>query len=172
MGNWYGTGSTVSIQTAFPEVVYCRSTGGSVTNPDQCRSNGLSNSTDPRQTGNPFRYTNARWGSANPGGGYPEMAPTHEFWRKSGTTTVTVTTAYPLGISSGTLKIIPRTGTGTGTSGLDHVASGTCTSSVCTATVTSANTFTYSNGKTGQQLAYSDTTSSSTLRERRQQPQP
>ena len=171
VGNWYGTGTAVNIQTNFPEVVYCRSTAGVVTNPDQCRSNGLSNSSDVRQTGNPFRYSNARWGSPTPGAGYlggayPEMAAIHEFWRSGTGGTVDVTTAYPHGYPActypctpstnlnpgapyptlSTFQIIPRTGTGTATGGFDSCTGSTCTTTLTVTKLTSANSLQYSSG--------------------------
>ena len=81
----------------------------------------------------------------------------HEFFRQSGSTTITVGLAYPLTGAGTTVRIIPRTGTGTGTTGLDYINSGTCTGagSTCTATLAAdKHSFTYSNGKNGQQLSY------------------
>jgi type IV pilus assembly protein PilY1 len=168
---WYGTGSTFDAATQFPEIVYCSSASGDVNNLDQCRRNGLPRqasegaSPDIRHTGNPFRYSTARWGRGNTAttippavpfsGGYPEAAPVHEFWRQSGSTTVTVGLAYPLSGSGTTVKIIPRTGTGTGTTGVDYRASGNCASNVCTATVDATKyKLTYSNGRNGERLSY------------------
>ena len=160
---WYGTGTTFDVKTQWPEIVYCNSSSGTVTNLAQCRRNGLVNSGSVTEhTGNPFRYSTARWGRGNAyssptSGAYPEAPAVHEFFRQSGSTTVTVGLAYPLTGAGTTVRIIPRTGTGTGTSGLDYVNSGTCTGagSTCTATLAADKySFTYNNGKNGQQLSY------------------
>ncbi len=164
---------TFPVTTRFPEVVYCRNASDA---PSLCRRNGLSDATDPTQTGNPFRYTSAIGPSlqtaANVTGhnGYPEAPPVSEFWRLSGNATITVTTSGPHGIAaisaSGSypafaapFKIIPRTNTGTGTTGLDYIsAKGTCNTTpdtTCTITATSASQFTYSNAQTAKQLAAS-----------------
>ena len=174
---WYWDGvsgsgignSTFPVQTRFPEVVYCQ-----LNSMSSCRRNGLSDATDPTQTGNPFRYTSAVGPSlqtpANVTGhnGYPEAPPVSEFWRLSGNSTITVTTPGPHKIAAITpggsypsfaapFKIIPRTNTGTGTTGLDYIsAKGTCnTDTTCTITPTTSNQFTYSNAQTGKQLAAS-----------------
>ncbi|HEY6508874.1 MAG TPA: hypothetical protein VIY56_12730, partial [Vicinamibacterales bacterium] len=171
---WYGSGSTFDVQNQWPEIVYCSSSSGDVNNLDQCRRNGMPRiagepglvTPDIRHTGNPFRYSTARWGRGNTAtaiapavpfsGGYPEAAPVHEFWRQGGSTTVTIGLAYPLSGSGATVKIIPRTGTGTGSNGVDYRAGGNCASNVCTATVDAGKyKLTYSNGNNGQALSYS-----------------
>jgi len=151
---WYGTSDAFNVQGQWPEIVYCRE---GVNNLNQCRRNGLTGTS--ADTGNPFRYTTARWGAG--GGGYPEAEPVHEFFRRQGNTAITVTTSYPLNVTgTATFDFIPRTDTGTGASGLDYRANqGTCgsnaTHQVCTATVTGPNTFTYGNGQTGGRVANS-----------------
>jgi type IV pilus assembly protein PilY1 len=97
-------------------------------------------------TGNPFRYTTARWGTG--GGGYPEAEPVHEFFRPSTGTLVTVSMSYPHGRTSA-FKIIPRTGTGTSGSGFD-VPSGTVT---VTPTTVSQFTYDLGLGRTGARMA-------------------
>ena len=97
----------------------------------------------------------------------------NEFWRLASNTTITVTTSGAHGIAAisasspypayaAPFKIIPRTGTGTGTTGLDWISNGGATATgtnscvtdgTCIVTVTGTNQFTYMNGKTGQQLA-------------------
>jgi type IV pilus assembly protein PilY1 len=123
--HWYGTGDSFNVQGEWPEIVYCREGAKNLT---ECRRNGLSASSV--DTGNPFRYTTARWGAG--GGGYPEAEPVHEFSRSSGTTVI-VTMAYPHGQASGTFKIIPRTDTGTSGSGF-NITSGTVTATPLPAT--------------------------------------
>ena len=66
---WYGSGDTFDVQGQWPEIVYCLDEKGAVDNLDQCRRNGFDNKSDPRHTGNPFRYTTALPGAA---GGYPD----------------------------------------------------------------------------------------------------
>ena len=174
MKQWYGTSDKFDVQNKWPEIVYCTTSGGDVNNLDECRRNGLTNSgSETRHTGNPFRYTTARWGRGNTSpsapagvaqtGAYPESEPIHEFWRPATGNTVTVTMAYPHGRASGsTLEIIPRTNTGTTGSGLDCGTSSPCNSTgtitvtvpAATATNNPAYQFTYSNGGTGQRLAY------------------
>lgn len=170
---WYGTGTTFSM-SAFPEVVYCRSTSGVVTNYDDCRRNGIAIAGDTRQTGNPFRYNNQYYRN-----GYPESNATHEFWRKTGSTNTTVTvtmgrffgvtcTTYPCTTLPNTVptdtnyptlsapyKIIPRTNTGTSGSGFDTCSGATCkTATVNVAQLNSASSFDYSiTSRTGQNLS-------------------
>ncbi len=163
---WYGTGTTFDVQNQWPEIVYCLSSSSSATLPlnlANCRRNGLVNSGSVTEhTGNPFRYSTARWGRGNTyssptSGGYPEAPAVHEFFRQSGSSTVTVGLAYPLTGAGTTVRIIPRTGTGTGSTGLDYISAGTCTGagSTCTATLAAdKSSFTYGNGKTGQVLSY------------------
>jgi type IV pilus assembly protein PilY1 len=177
--NWYGTtgATTFNVQNTFPEIVYCRNATDATST---CRRNGLSDVSDKMQTGNPFRYTSAIGGSlqtpTNPPtghNGYPESPSVSEFWRAASSTQITVTTSGDHGIAaiaaSGTypaysspFKVIPRTNTGTGTSGLDWISNGgtsatssnSCvTDGTCIVTVTASNQFTYLNSKTGQQLA-------------------
>ena len=163
IAKWYDSSSNFDVQNRWPEIVFCSTTGGNVNDLAQCRRNGFAG--DARHTGNPFRYTTARWGRGNTAsaaaptvpfsGAYPEAPAVHEFWRQGGSTTVTVRLAYPLSGSGSTVKIIPRTGTGTGTTGLDYRSSGNCSSNVCTATVSADKySLTYSNGQSQQRLAY------------------
>src|SRR5215470_16865736 len=139
--NWYGTAGTTTfnVQNSFPEIVYCRN-ATDVTS--TCRRNGLTDVSDKTQTGNPFRYTSAIGGSlqtpTNPPtghNGYPESPPVSEFWRAASSTTITVNTpndhliaaiaaASPYAAYAAPFKIIPRTNTGTGTSGLDWISNG------------------------------------------------
>jgi type IV pilus assembly protein PilY1 len=171
---WYGTGNDFDLGK-WPEIVYCTSSGGNTGNLDQCRRNGLPRQAsegtgfDARHTGNPFRYSNARWGRGNTtatattgtspySGGYPESAPVYEFFRQSGSSTITVGLPYPLTGAGATVRIIPRSGAGgTGSTALDYINAGTCTGagSTCTATLAADKySFTYGNGKTGQNLVY------------------
>jgi type IV pilus assembly protein PilY1 len=131
---WFGTGSTFSVDTKFPEIVYCNSSTGTVTNPDQCRRNGFSATGTEKSTGTTFRYTmalnarglttshavNSTLPSGLAGGGYPEtpanvpLGGVHEFTRPftGSTATVTLNMGYPHGLTAnGTFQIIPRTGT-------------------------------------------------------------
>jgi type IV pilus assembly protein PilY1 len=101
--NWYGTGTTFNVQTSFPEIVYCRNFSDATS---ACRRNGMSDATDPTQTGNPFRYTSAIGRSvqtpANPPNGhngYPEATPVHEFYRPASGSQITVTSAQGLGLT-------------------------------------------------------------------------
>jgi len=160
---WYGDSDKFDVLNKWPEIVYCNSTGGNVDDLSQCRRNGLTG--DVRHTGNPFRYTTARWGRGNTApstaptvpysGAYPDADAVHEFYRQGGSTTITVNLAYPLSGSTSTVQIIPRTGTGTSATGLDYRSSGTCSSNVCTATVSSDKySLTYSNGQNGERLDY------------------
>jgi type IV pilus assembly protein PilY1 len=163
-GNWFGTGSTVDVTTRWPEVVYCLSSGSDVNNLDQCRRNGLDNSSDPRNTGVSFRYTTAGYRT-----GYPETFAVHEFWRPNTGSTVTVTSAFPHGYTCGsypcttpntispgtpypdlsTFAVVPRN-TGSGSSGSGFENSG---SSVAITRVLSTNQFTYTRNS-GQRLAF------------------
>jgi len=167
--NWYGVAgnTTFNVQNSFPEIVYCRNATDATST---CRRNGLSDASDKNQTGNPFRYTSAIGGSlqtpTNPPtghNGYPESPPVSEFWRVASGSTITVTTSGDHGIAAiaavspypayaAPFKIIPRTNTGTGSSGLDWVSNGgsTATSSnscvtdgTCIITVSGTNQFTY-----------------------------
>src|SRR5262249_19280366 len=167
-----------NVQNSFPEIVYCRNATDATST---CRRNGLTDVSDKTQTGNPFRYTSAIGGSlqtpTNPPtghNGYPEAPPVIEFWRAASRTTITVNTpndhliaaiaaASPYAAYAAPFKIIPRTNTGTGTSGLDWISNGgtsatssnSCvTDGTCIITVTASNQFTYLNSKTGQQLAH------------------
>jgi hypothetical protein len=136
---WYGTGDKFNVQGEWPEIVYCRNGNDKL---EDCRRNGLAAS--GVDTGNPFRYTTARWGAG--GGGYPEAEPVHEFYRSgspSSNTTIIVTTSYPHGLTAGT-KITGIRTTGTGLTASTAVA----------VTVTGPNTFTYTNGGTGRRLEY------------------
>jgi type IV pilus assembly protein PilY1 len=160
VAKWYDSSSNFDILSRFPEVVYCNSSGASVTDINVCRRNGIITTT------NPFRYSTARWGrnaATSPiSGGYPDSPAVHEFWRSKVPTTntvVVVTTAHAHSIPTGNAckndkgaaaacQIIPRTGTGTTGSGLDSTTP-------VTITPTGPHTFTYSmSGRTGQKLAY------------------
>jgi type IV pilus assembly protein PilY1 len=149
---WFGTSSDFDVNASFPEIVYCSSSSGSVTNLDECRRNGLATGSDARHTGTTFRYSTARWGRGtshvgstlpagmSTSGAYPEAPAIHEFTRPltGSNTTVTVNMAYPHGLAAnGTFQIIPRTGT--------DVDNGT---TPVTVTATTANRF---------QVTYSDT---------------
>ncbi len=157
---WYDSSSNFDMLNRWPDIVYCNSAGASVTDINVCRKNGIISTT------NPFRYSTARWGRAaatSPiSGGYPDAPAVHEFWRTgtpSSNQTVVVTTALTHGIptastpckdaknNAAACQIIPRTGTGTTGSGLDSTTARTIA-------VTGPNTFTYTNGLTGQRLAY------------------
>jgi type IV pilus assembly protein PilY1 len=158
---WYGTSSDFDVNGSWPEIVYCSSTSGDVNNLDQCRRNGLATSTDARHTGNPFRYSTARWGRGTAhtgntlpaglpsGGAYPEAAAIHEFTRplSGSTATVTVNMAFPHGLSAnGTFQIVPRTGTD-----MDPATAGT----PVTVTATTANRYVVTYSDTGTtKLAY------------------
>jgi len=135
---WYGSGPSFNVQGEWPEIVYCLSETGDVNKSAECRRNGV-------DTANPFRYTTARWGA-----GYPDASAVHEFSRPSSASVVSVRMAYPHGQTSGTLKIIPCTGTGTSGSGFD-VASGSVSA---TPSSTDPYVFTYNlSGRTGQLVA-------------------
>jgi len=164
VGNWFGTGATLDLTTKWPETVYCLSSGSDVNNLDQCRRNGLDNTTDPRNTGVSFRYTNAAYRA-----GYPETFAVHEYWRPNTGSTVTVTTSSPHGLTCGTypcttpnnvapgspyptlstFAVVPRN-TGTGSTGAGFENSG---ASVAITRVNTPNQFTYTRNS-GQKLAY------------------
>ena len=123
---WYGTGTTFDVQTKWPEIVYCNSSSGSVTNLDQCRRNGLANSgsADARTPATRSAIATARWGRGNTyslrrhGAATAAATPKHRRCTSSSGSRAArrSRSGWPIPSPGAgtTVRIIPRTGTGTG----------------------------------------------------------